>query len=87
LVSGVVSLVGDILGKIVAFAEDFADKADGVLGVRVVFTEDECLGDEDVLMKSSGRLSLKAARSGASWAQVRRPCVVWWARVASGDVE
>jgi len=38
-------LVGDLLAEVVAFAEDFAADVDDVLGVGVVFAEDEGLRD------------------------------------------
>jgi hypothetical protein len=40
----IVGLVGDLLGEVVALAEDFADEMDGVLGVGVVLAENESLG-------------------------------------------
>ena len=51
---GVVGLVGDLLGEVVALAEHLADEMDGVLGVGVVLAEDERLGDERAAGKQLG---------------------------------
>ena len=51
---GVPGFVGDLLGEVVAAAEDLADEVDDVLGVGVVLGEDEGLGHERAAGKKLG---------------------------------
>ena len=55
---GIVGLVGDLLGEVVPLPKDFADKMNGVLCMRVVFAEDECLRNHGASWKEFGEEGL-----------------------------
>ena len=51
---GVLRLIRDLFAEVVAFAEHFAADVDDVFGVRIVFRENQCLGNNERPGNNSG---------------------------------